>query len=368
MRKILLFLIFIIFLTSKSYAAVTMIKSYVDADYGIIKGTITIASTKKEQVVIIPYDDMQILYDDRRVTYNKKAGKYIVEIDELSPVIISYIKHPSKYIDRITSNYVAIYSSIVPNISNIERAELYLTLPNGFQGLLSEFFSITPVKDKANTFLYIYNKMPKSIYLAASPDYIIKNVTQNNVKIYTLLFKEHEDLSYKLLQKSAYYIEMYEKLFSASFPYDSFMVVEDHMPYGHAMNAMAVFGKSIIDKPFVYDRSLGHEVLHQYFGSAIECSMTDGNFLEAITTYFSDYFYEKDDGIKYRKDILSEYEAYAGKKGFPLKEFEYNAGKLEQAVGYGKGLMVLHMAKNIVGEEAFMNGIRAFIKDKMYSK
>ena len=130
MRKILLFLIFIIFLTSKSYAAVTMIKSYVDADYGIIKGTITIASTKKEQVVIIPYDDMQILYDDRRVTYNKKAGKYIVEIDELSPVIISYIKHPSKYIDRITSNYVAIYSSIVPNISNIERAELYLTLPN----------------------------------------------------------------------------------------------------------------------------------------------------------------------------------------------------------------------------------------------
>ena len=210
MRKILLFLIFIIFLTSKSYAAVTMIKSYVDADYGIIKGTITIASTKKEQVVIIPYDDMQILYDDRRVKYNKKAGKYIVEIDELSPVIISYIKHPSKYIDRITSNYVAIYSSIVPNISNIERAELYLTLPNGFQGLLSEFFSITPVKDKANTFLYIYNKMPKSIYLAASPDYIIKNVTQNNVKIYTLMAQKTKGRQaiFRVLTKRAHFVAL----------------------------------------------------------------------------------------------------------------------------------------------------------------
>ena len=367
MRKILLFLIFILFLINKSYAAVAMIKSNIDADYGIIKGSITIASTKKEQVIIMPYDDMQILYDDRRVTYNEQANKYIVEIDELAPVIISYIKHPSKYIDRIKSDYIAVYSSIIPSISNIENAELYLTLPNGFYGLVSEFFSISQVKDKTNTFLYTYNNLPKSIYLAASPEYVVKTVSQNNVKIYTLLFREHEDLSYKLLQKSAYYIEMYERLFNISFPYDSFMVVEDQMPYGHAMNGMAVFGKSIIDKPFVYERSLGHEVLHQYFGAAIECSMTDGNFLEAITTYFSDYFYEKDDRIKYRKDILSEYEAYAGTKGFPLKDFEYNAGKLEQAVGYGKGLMVLHMAKNVVGEEAFMNGIRAFVKDKMFS-
>ena len=167
MRKILLFLIFILFLINKSYAAVAMIKSNIDADYGIIKGSITIASTKKEQVIIMPYDDMKILYDDRRVTYNEQANKYIVEIDELAPVIISYIKHPSKYIDRIKSDYIAVYSSIIPSISNIENAELYLTLPNGFYGLVSEFFSISQVKDKTNTFLYTYNNLPhfRAIFL-----------------------------------------------------------------------------------------------------------------------------------------------------------------------------------------------------------
>ena len=58
--------------------------------------------------------------------------------------------------------------------------------------------------------LFTYNNPPKNIYFAASTNYIIKKVTQKNIDIYTLLFKEHENLSYKLLQKAAYYIEMYD--------------------------------------------------------------------------------------------------------------------------------------------------------------
>lgn len=369
MKKILqlLLLLFILFYQYESYAAVAMFKTDVDVEYGIIKGTITIASSKKEQVVLTPYDDMHILSDDTRVVYSKNTNSYVINIDELSPVVMSYIKHPAKHIDRINKDFISIYTSIIPYISNIEKAEVYLTMPEGFSGLISEFFSVDKIKDNTNTFLYTYNRLPKSIYLAASTNYTIKTVMQNNVKIFSLLFKEHEDLSYKILQKSAYYIEMYERLFEVKFPYDSFLVVEDVLPYGHAMDGMAVFGKAIIDKPFIYERSLGHEVLHQYFGSSIECNMKDGNFLEAVTTYFADYYYEKENRIKYRKDVLSEYEAYVGNNGFPLKDFEYNAGKKEQSVGYGKGLMVLHMAKNIVGEEAFMRGIRSFVKDKMFS-
>ncbi len=366
MKKILLLLfVFTLLFQYKAISAVLLVKSEVNTDYGIIKGTITIASSKKEQVNLTLYEDMQIFTDDARVI--KQNDGYIVTVDELSPVILSYIKRPTQWVDRISDDFISIYSSIIPYISNIEKAEIYLTLPQGFSGLLSELFSVDEVSNKENTFCFTFNKMPKSIYLAAAKDYVIKTVIQNNVKIFTLLFKEHENLSYQILQKSAYYIEMYENLFNAKFPYDSFMVVEDELPFGHALNGMAVFGKAIIDKPFIYERSLGHEVLHQYFGSGIECSMKDGNFLEAITTYFSDYFYEKENRIDYRKGAVLEYTAYNNTGSKPLKDFVYNSSKKEQALGYGKGLMVLHMAKNIVGEDAFMNGIRAFIKDKMYS-
>ncbi|MCI6475184.1 MAG: hypothetical protein MSA07_05730 [Mucispirillum sp.] len=364
MKKTFFTVIFIFALYYNSMAAVAMIKSDVDTKLAMIKGSITIASEKNETIILSPYSDMQILSSDKRIKYNKKTNEYIISIDNLSPVIISYIKNISTDVDTINQDFISIYSSIIPAITNIEKAELFITLPENFNGLASQF--VTFSKNK-NTILFTYNSLPKNIYLAASNKYIIKKITQKHIDIYTLLFQEHENLSYKLLQKAAYYIEMYETLFSSNFPYHNFIVAEDINPYGHALASMAVFGTSIIDKDFITERSLGHEVLHQWFGAAIECNMTDGNFLEAVTTYFADYFYEKENRIQYRKDILEKYSAYAEDKSFPLKDFIYNAGKKEQAVGYGKGLMVLHMAKIKAGDDAFMAGIRNFIKDKMYS-
>lgn len=348
----------------KSFAAAAMIKSEIDINLNMIKGSITIASTKAETVTVSLYDDMQILSNDKRIKYNKNSNEYIISLDGLSPVVLSYIKNITGESDTISRDFISIYSSIIPAVSNIENAELYINIPENFKGLASQFVTYSQNK---NTMVFTYNNLPKSIYFAASSNYVIKKITQKNVDIYTLLFKEHENLSYKLLQKAAYYIEMYESLFSSHFPYHNFIIIEDVNPYGHALASMAVFGSSIIDKDFIAQRSLGHEVLHQWFGAAIECSMADGNFLEAVTTYFSDYFYEKDDRITYRKDELMKYQAYMKEKNFPLKDFVYNAGKKEQAVGYGKGLMVLHMAKNKTGDDAFMAGIRKFINDKLYS-
>ncbi len=364
MKKTAFTLLILFALYFKSFGAAAVIKSEIDINLNMIKGSITIASTKAETVNLALYSDMQLLSDDKRIKYNKNTNEYVINLDGLSPVIISYIKNISSETDTINKDFISIYSSIIPAVTNIEKAELYINIPENFQGLASQFVTYS---QNQNTMLFTYNTLPKNIYFAASSNYIIKKITQKNIDIYTLLFKEHENLSYKLLQKAAYYIEMYENLFSTHFPYHNFIIAEDVNPYGHALASMAVFGSAIIDKDFIADRSLGHEVLHQWFGAAIECSMTDGNFLEAITTYFSDYFYEKDDRIKYRKDILTKYQAYAAYKNFPLKDFIYNAGRKEQSIGYGKGLMVLHMAKNKAGDDAFMAGIRKFINDKLYS-
>ena len=362
MKRVLFIALFTIMFSFKSYGAIATFKINIDNNYALLKGTITIASSGKETVELSLNKNMQLHYTDNRVKYNKKTNKYIMEVNEKFPVILSYIKKPSEYMDIIDNDFISIYSSIIPNVENISQTELYITLPKDFKGLINGFSSLSIIDNQ--TSLYSYTSLPKEIYLAASKNYDIKTITQNKIQIYTMMFKEHEKLSYTFLQNSAYYIEMYEKLFNKAFPFKSFIVIEDKRPYGHAMNGIAVFGSSIIDKPFVLERSLGHEIFHQYFGCAIECNMTDGNFLEAITTYFSDYFYEKDNRIKYRKGILAEYIAYGYKDGYPLKDFVYNKSRLDQSVGYGKGLMVLHMAKNIVGEEAFMNGIRNFIKDK----
>lgn len=362
-----IFILVIIFTSYYSFAATTRINTTIDTNLKLIKGSITLTSPKKETVTIKLYNNMQLLSDDERVVYNRDKNEYTVQLGTFTPVILSYIKHIENNIDTVNDDFISIYSSIIPYISNVYDAEIYMTMPDSFQGLLSQFKTYRKDNNTSNTLVFIYNKLPKSIYFVASNNYIIKKITQKDTDIYAILFKEHENISYTLLQKSAYYIEMYENLFSVKFPYNNFIVVEDINPYGHALSSMAVFGSTIIDKDFIVERSLGHEILHQWLGAAIECNMTDGNFLEAITTYFSDYFYEKDNRISYRKDILTKYMAYSNKAPFPLKDFRYNAGKKEQSIGYGKGLMVLNMAKNKVGEDTFMTGIRNFIKNKLHS-
>ena len=57
----------------KSFAAAAMIKSEIDINLNMIKGSITIASTKAETVTVSLYDDMQLLCNDKRVKYNKNS-------------------------------------------------------------------------------------------------------------------------------------------------------------------------------------------------------------------------------------------------------------------------------------------------------
>lgn len=361
MKKIIFLFTFLLFYPLFSYSSTVIIKAGIDIDAKILKGSITVFSEKENEVLISNGNGMQIYSDSQNV---KKSNRGLtVSLNEKEPVILSYIKNIEDGYDVIQKDFVSIYSGIIPNFENVSRLELFINMPKNFIAAASQSCSYYyNEKADATEVAYIYNEIPDNIIFTASNKYIKKTITQNNVDISVMVFKEHEDIIYKLLQKSAYFIEMYERLFELPYPYKAFTVVEDINNYGHAVPSLAVFGSAIIDKDFVLNRSLGHEVLHQWIGCSVQSDFSDGNWVEALTTYFSDYYYEKDDRISYRKNILTEYEAYTGSMAYPLSEFKGNYSKRDQATGYGKGLMVLHMAKNIAGEDKFIQNIRKFIK------
>lgn len=361
MKKFIFLFTFLLFYPLFSYSSTVIIKAGFDIDAKILKGSITIFSEKEDEVLISNGNGMQIYSDSQYVKESNRG--LMVSLNEKEPVILSYIKNIEDGYDVIQKDFVSIYSGIIPNFENVSRLELFINMPKNFIAAASQSCSYY-YNEKADSteVVYIYNEIPDNIIFTASDKYIKKTITQNNVDISVMVFKEHEDISYKLLQKSAYFIEMYERLFEVPYPYKAFTVVEDINNYGHAVPSLAVFGSAIIDKDFVLDRSLGHEILHQWIGCSVQSDFSDGNWVEALTTYFSDYYYEKDNRIDYRKNILSEYEAYTGTSPYPLSNFKGNYSKKDQAIGYGKGLMVLHMVKNITGEEKFIQNIRKFIK------
>lgn len=369
MKQVPFIILFIFLSATFALAADAVIKTEIDMAERMIKGSVTLTASANENIVIRRNPYIKIMTDAENIEYDKAREEHIIAVKKDQPVIIAYIKNINKDTDTFLPDFVSIYSDIIPEFENIEKVRLVLTLPDNFEAALNGFSAYkTESIDGVKKAYFAFDNMPPSVFLAASSKYIVKTISYGGINIYTFLFRENEALSYKLLQKSAYYIEMYENLFGVKYPYDSFVIAEDVNPYGHAVPAMAVFGSDIINMPFIPERSLGHEVLHQWFGCAVESDNSDGNWVEAITAYFADYYYEKNDRISYRKNILSEYEAYAEKDPYPLKNFIGNFSKKDQVIGYGKGLMVLNMIKNQVGEAAFIGNISKFLKNKLYQE
>lgn len=98
-------------------------------------------------------------------------------------------------------------------------------------------------------------------------------------------------------------------------------------------------------------------------------STIKGNWSEGLTAYLSDHLYEerRDKGWQYRKSIMTDYESYVTpEKEFPLKDFIGRADFASKAIGYGKGAMLFHMLKNLVGDDTFYCALKRFIKEKEF--
>jgi aminopeptidase N len=123
--------------------------------------------------------------------------------------------------------------------------------------------------------------------------------------------------------------------------------------------------------PFIAETALGHEILHQWFGNSVYVDFKKGNWSEGLTAYLSDHLYEdrKGNGRQYRKNILTDYANYVhAEKEFPLKDFISRTDFASKAIGYGKGAMVFHMLKKLVGDEVFFNALKGIAKERRFQK
>ena len=90
-----------------------------------------------------------------------------------------------------------------------------------------------------------------------------------------------------------------------------------------------------------------------------------GNWCEGLTAYLADHLIQEQRGAggEYRRSTLQKYRDYvqAG-KDFPLTEFRERHSAATEAVGYGKALMMNHMLRRRIGEDAFRKGLAAFYR------
>ena len=227
-------------------------------------------------------------------------------------------------------------------------------------------YKITTSLDKGYKTVYedTKNEVDKVTFIA-SQKFVINNKKYNNIDIKTYFLEGNKKLSLVYLDKTIEYIKLYEELIG-KFPYEKFRIVENVNTTGYSMPTYTLVGSRILNKPYLVNQSLGHEILHQYFGNSIFSTLHKGNWVEGLTTYLADDYYKKlnGDDIINRKIVLNEYDNYVNlEKDFPISEFNYRFDKSSMLIGYSKLSFVFHMLENKIGSKEFANLIKKLYKE-----
>ena len=99
------------------------------------------------------------------------------------------------------------------------------------------------------------------------------------------------------------------------------------------MPSFTLLGSTVVKLPFIVDTSLGHEILHNWWGNSVFVDESQEIGVKGLTAYMADYYYKelKDTASAddYRKNICRKYTNYVtGQNDFPLKRF---IGRRDQA-------------------------------------
>jgi aminopeptidase N len=189
------------------------------------------------------------------------------------------------------------------------------------------------------------------------------------LRLRTYFYPDLEPLAQGYLEDSARYIARYEKEIGP-YPFSGFSVVASPLPTGFGMPTLTYLGAQVLKLPFIRATSLGHEVLHNWWGNGVYVDYERGNWSEGLTTFMADYAYKEDasaqDARAMRLAWLRDYAAVPAGEQRSLAGFRSRAHGAAAAVGYGKSAMVFFMLRDLIGADAFGGGIRRFWSTQRY--
>ncbi|MCJ7830686.1 MAG: M1 family peptidase, partial [Desulfobacterales bacterium] len=200
--------------------------------------------------------------------------------------------------------------------------------------------------------------------------YHVKERRLGDLQVATYLLAENLDLADPYLEGSAGFLDAYAQRFGA-YPFAKFAVVENFFPTGYGFPSYTLLGSAVLRLPFIVHTSLGHEVAHCWWGNGVQVNPGGGNWSEGLTTYVSDYLFREQDsaaaGREYRLEILRKFTTVNRQgQGPSLSRFQGRYDPLTQSVGYGKGAMVFHMLRKLVGEESFWGALRDLYRQRLF--
>ncbi|MDQ7088224.1 MAG: M20/M25/M40 family metallo-hydrolase [Acidobacteriota bacterium] len=209
----------------------------------------------------------------------------------------------------------------------------------------------------------------EEVYLVAGP-WTEYGARHGKTEILAFLRTPDGALADRYLQATRRYLEMYEQVLPP-FPYPSFSLVENFWETGYGMPGFTLLGSRIIRFPWILTSSYPHEILHNWWGNSVYVDAALGNWCEGLTAYMADHLLAEQRGedALYRRSTLKKFtDMVRGGEDKPLVTFRSRHSAASEAVGYGKSLMLFHMARQILRDDLFGAALRRFAQTMTFER
>jgi len=224
------------------------------------------------------------------------------------------------------------------------------------------------VRDGFRQSKWIYPLPTESLTLVAGK-YSVKTRRVDDIKISTYFFLEDERFSEVFLSAAEEHLKIYSDLLGR-YPYKKFDIVQNFFSSGYSFPTFTLLAPEAIrqGKEFLRPGALDHEMVHSWWGHHVSAKPGKGNWVEALTTYCTNYYYKElrmgeETARKHRQDVMQKYAIQVPSlRDYPLRRFQEKREELDSQIGYGKGSMVFHMLRQIVGKDLFFATLRNFSK------
>ncbi|MFQ5334722.1 MAG: M1 family metallopeptidase [Flavobacteriales bacterium] len=241
--------------------------------------------------------------------------------------------------------------------------KLWAELPAGWSAVSEGKRHTDRLEGDKRHITYICAHPIDEVYLVANR-WTEYNDTLGDVRLQAFLRTPDRELAVKYLRATKGYMELYNKLLGP-YPFSKFALVENFWETGYGMPSFTLLGPQVIRFPWIIYSSYPHELLHNYWGNGVFVDPALGNWCEGITAYMADHLFKEQggQGDAYRQATLEKFTNYVNDgNDFPIKEFVNRNNPAQEAVGYGKVLMVNNMLRCMLGDEQFLQAYRVFYR------
>lgn len=332
-----------------------------------LSGT-AIIRLKTAQIVALDVESLQVesVLLDGRPWQGKLTAVKQLTIPKASRIDIAWSAHFNDSYDHgIFLGTIVLTDDWFPVIKEMVRYRLRASLPRGYLAV-SAGDTVTRLRSGGREVITFDFPHPlpgdEGLAFAATNRYQLREEQAGGVVLRTLLTSEMAEYAAGLMEQAKTLLTRYQKLFGP-YPFKRLTLAEAPTSSSLSYPSYILLTRPNI-KGLPEDRTLAHEMVHEWFGNGVFISWKTGNWAEGAAIYFADHGFQEglETGWECRRKMLLGYlDRVAGKEEFPLTSFHSREDALSRWIGYGKGGLLFHAARRELGDDIFLAAIRDFL-------